>query len=146
MTQPPARSLSEIVQRPVVTVARDVINPGERRGKRRLGIVSEVFDNAGLAAAEILFVPDIDRRHGQFAAGDGDAARMFDIVACRLVEQRFGIGGSKCRGLQIRAAEGGAVEREITLLTLPYYASMTPVALAYSSNRSKLGLVAAGRL
>jgi hypothetical protein len=53
--QPRARSLSEVVQSPVVTVARDAADAGERG----FGIVFQVYNDAGIAAAEILFVPDI---------------------------------------------------------------------------------------
>src|SRR5713101_2141671 len=104
-------SLSEVVQGPVVAVARDPLDAGERRRKLGPRMVLQVFDHAAFGAAEIGCVPDIDRRDGEFARCQCGAPRMIDIVAGGLVEQCFGVARGECRRLQIRAAEGGAIDR-----------------------------------
>ncbi len=102
--RPRRRSFPEIVQRPVVAVVGNMVDPGERRGQRRAGVAPQMLDDAALAAAEIGLVPDIDRRHGEPAAGDRGAARIIDVVARRLVEEGRGVG----RGERLPLAGSGS--------------------------------------
>src|SRR5919197_6066107 len=107
---PRTRSLGEVVQAPVVTVMRQACDAGQRRREIRPGIMFEMLDDGAIGAAEICLVPDINRGDGQLPSSSGGAARVIDIVARRSFEQRVGVRGGERLGLQVRAAEGGAID------------------------------------
>ncbi len=70
----------------------------------------QMLDDGAFGAAEIGLVPDVDRGDGELAFGDRGPARVVDVIARRLVEQPLGVGRGERLGLQVRAAERGAVD------------------------------------
>src|SRR5215472_1904553 len=119
MTPRRVMSLAEVVQGPVVAVARYVIDGGERRGQPGARIPLQMLDDAGLGPTEISLVPDVDWRDRQLAAGHRGAARVIDVLACRLVEQCLRVGRRERRRLQVGTAERGAIYRIVNTRIAP---------------------------